>query len=176
MISLECNAYVSANFYAVNSARICDRVNNTCICSATTEKCTGEAICNTEGTCQGKYDKYSKYQPSPEKWKTCSVLLVFHISNILPSNIKFVINPIFFFLIYHEILLITLRQQSNPQQIINVAPGKLLLDFCISAVPSSKNIYQELMATRSTTLSLFITFQEYQFQGHVLVHMAKITI
>ena len=63
--------YVSANitssFYTANSARICDRVDNTCTCSATTEKCTGEAICNIEGTCQGKYDKYSKYQPSPEK-------------------------------------------------------------------------------------------------------------
>ena len=59
--------YVSANitssFYTANSARICDRVNNTCICSATTEKCTEEAICNTEGTCQGKYDKYSECQP-----------------------------------------------------------------------------------------------------------------
>ena len=98
-------------------------------------------------------------------------LAVFYQFFILSSNIKFVINPIFFFLIYQQILLITIRQQSNPQKIINVAPGKLLLDCCIYAIPSSKK-----MATRSTTLSLFITFQEYRFQGHVLVHMAKVTI
>ena len=54
-MGLEVNAYVSESFYTVNSARICDSTNNQCKCSATTEQCTGETICYTGGTCQGKY-------------------------------------------------------------------------------------------------------------------------
>ena len=94
-------AYVSANitssFYTANSARICDRVDNTCTCSATTEKCTGEAICNIEGTCQGKYDKYSKCQPWPGKWKACSVLLVFHIKVFYLPTLSLLLIPYFSF-------------------------------------------------------------------------------
>ena len=61
-IFLEINAYVSANlFYGANSARICDSTTNSCKCSTTTEQCTGETICNTDGTCQGKYTKSYKH-------------------------------------------------------------------------------------------------------------------
>ena len=55
-MGLEVNAYVSDNlFYAINSARICDSATNKCKCSATTEQCTGETTCNTDGSCQGKH-------------------------------------------------------------------------------------------------------------------------
>ena len=67
--------------------------------------------------------------------------------NIVQSNIIFVLNPIYFLFIHEQILLITLQQQSNPEKITNLAPGKLLLDNCmyellyLSRVHARKNTY-----------------------------------
>ena len=47
-------------FHAANSARVCDSTTNDCKCSTTTAQCTGETICNTGGTCQGKYNQSYK--------------------------------------------------------------------------------------------------------------------
>ena len=138
------NAYVSANvtspFYGANSARICDSTTNSCKCSTTTEQCTGETICNTDGACQGKYRNLNNFNDKPK--------------TMIHSNIIFVINPIYFLFIHEHILLITLQQQSNPGKITNLAPGKLLLANCIHAT------YRECMTTTATVLFLFLKFQE----------------
>ena len=72
-ILLEVNAYVSANFispfYGANSARICDSTTNSCKCSTTTEQCTGETICNTDGACQGKYRNLNNFNDKPKTIK-----------------------------------------------------------------------------------------------------------
>ena len=92
-----------------NSARI---ITNECKCSATTVKCTEDSICNTGGTCEGKYKQSYQYYPYAK----------------IHSKIILVMNPIYFHFIHEQILLITLQQQSNPGKITNLAPGKLLLN------------------------------------------------
>ena len=52
---MKSRCFVSENqFYRANSARYCDSKTNTCKCSATAEKCTGQTTCSEDGSCQGK--------------------------------------------------------------------------------------------------------------------------
>ena len=103
--------------------------------------CTGAEICSKDGTCKGNHNEIIKMH-----------LVIIH------SNIIFVINPIYFLFIHEHTLQITLQQQSNPEKITNLAPGKLLLDNCMYEL-----FYQGYMQEKIHTI-LFFNFRNSDFR------------